>query len=145
MLPFFIAVAAATFIVVAGWMADARLVGRPGDARRALSLALLGAGAWVATVVIAAKWLQTPGFYGSVQYWTDDAGRVSFLFHVRGAAMCVIFASAINAIAVVTTAIGANSEERAASRLRFVLPCASIAMFAIACQQFYVNGFFPTV
>jgi hypothetical protein len=95
--------------------------------------------------VLATKWLETTGFSGPVQYWTDDAGQAAFLFHVRVAAMFVIFASAINAAAVVATAIGANSKEKAARRLRFVLPCASIAMFAIACPQFFVNGFFPTV
>lgn len=146
MAPFFIAVAAAAVAVIGGWMADARLVGRPGDARRGLSLALLGAGVWLATIVLAANWLETPGFFGPVQYWTDDAGRVAFLFHMRVAATLVIFAGMIITVAVVfSMAVGARSEEKPASRLRFVLPAAAIGMFALACQQFFVNGFFPTV
>jgi hypothetical protein len=127
-------------------MADASLVDRPGDARRWLSLALLGAGTWLATVVLAAQWLETPGFAGPVQYWTSDAGDVAFLFYVRVAAMLVIFAAMIVAVAVVvSTAAEARPEEKSASRLRFALPAASVGMFAFACQQFFVNGFFPTV
>lgn len=146
MTPFFIAVAIATVAVIGGWLADAILVGRQGDGRRWLSLALLGAGTWLATVVLVAQWLKTPGFAGPVQYWTDDAGDVAFLFHVRVAAMLVIFTAMIVAVAVVvSTAAGTRPEENSASRLRFALPAAAIGIFAFACQQFFVNGFFPTV
>jgi hypothetical protein len=147
MWPFLIAVAAAIVAIIGGRMADARLVGGRGDARRRLSLALLGAGIWLVTVVHAARWLETPGFYGPIQLWTDDAGNASFLFHVRALAMFVVLVCLIVALAivVVTASSKRRHENEIVVRRRFLLPGVAMAMFAVACHQFFINGFFPTV
>lgn len=146
MLPCFISTVVASLAVLAGWTLDVRLVGRPLDARRGLSLTVLGFGTWLTTLVLASNWLQTPGFAGPVQYWTDDAGRVSLLFHVRFVATLMLFAGMILAAATFLSAAGAWSKDRQGIGPRGqVLPAMALVTFAVACQLFFAYGFFPTV
>jgi len=146
MLPCIISTVVASLTVAAGWGLDVLLVGRALDARRGLSLTLLGFGTWLTTIVIAANWLQTPGFAGTVQYWTDDAGRVELLFHVRVAAMLLMFPAMLLAVALLCLADGrAPTAERAVGLRRLALPAIALITFGIACCLFFVYGFFPTV
>jgi hypothetical protein len=38
-----------------------------------------------------------------------------------------------------------HEDEVVAPRRRFLLPGVAMAMFAVACHQFFINGFLPTV
>ena len=145
MLPCVLAALVASLTVLAGWMTDVRLVGKPLDARRGLSLTLLGYGAWLIAIVLAANWLQSPGFAGPVQYWTDGAGRVESLFHVRVAAMFLMFPALLLAIAIPFSAHGASpTEVQAGGIRRLVLPAMALLTFAVGCSLFFALRFFPT-
>ena len=146
MLPCFLAALVASLAILAGWMTDVRLVGKPIDARRGLSLSLLGYGAWLIAIVLSANWLQSPGFSGPVQYWTDGAGRVESLFHVRVAAMFLMFPALLLAVAILFSATeSSTSEEQAVGIRRLALPIMALITFAIGCGLFFTFGFFPTV
>ncbi len=146
MLPCFLATPVASLTILAGWMTDVRLVGKLFDARRGLSLTLLGYGAWLIAIVLAANWLQTPGFAGPVQYWTDDAGRVESLFHVRVAAMLMMFPALLLAIAIPFSAHAVSpAEEQAVGVRRLVLPAMALLTLAVGCGLFFALRFFPTV
>ena len=146
MLPCFLAALVASLSILAGWMTDVRLVGKLVDARRGLSLSLLGYGAWLIAIVLAANWLQSPGVAGPVQYWTDGAGRVESLFHVRVAAMFLMFPALLLAVAIPFSAGGASSaEELTVGIRRLILPAMALLTFAVGCSLFFALRFFPTV
>ena len=146
MQPLLLAAIVGTLTAIGGLAIDVRLVGKPIDARRGLSLTLLSYGAWLIAIVLAANWLQTPGFAGPVQYWTDGAGRVESLFHVRVTAMFLMFPALLLAITIPFSANGASpAEEQAVGIRRLVLPAMALLTFAVGCSVFFAFRFFPTV
>jgi hypothetical protein len=146
MLPCFLSAVVASLAVVAGLALDVLLTGRSLDARRGLSPTLLGFGTWLISIILVANWLQTPGFAGTVQYWTDGAGRISLLFHVRVAAMLLMFPAMLLVVAVPCSISGATVAGGKAVRLRrLILPVMAMAAFGVACSLFFAYEFFPTV
>jgi hypothetical protein len=91
-------------------------------------------------------WLKVPGSYGPVQYSTDAEGNVSFLFHVRVLSTFVVLGCMIVGAAVGVTTIAALSASTPVPKWRLcIVPILALVAFALAFQQFFTRGFFPTV
>ncbi|MBA3481145.1 MAG: hypothetical protein H0T51_04945 [Pirellulales bacterium] len=145
MVAFLIAVATATGVAWCGWRTDVNLTGGPTTGRRALAVALLGASAWLITLILAASWLRVPGAYGPVQYWAGAEGHVGFLYQLRVLAMFQVLGCMLVAAAVGIATIAALLRPGSTPRWQLcVIPALAIGSFAVAYHLSFSREFFPS-
>jgi hypothetical protein len=145
MVAFLIAVATAICVAWCGWRTDLNLTGGPTTGRRALAIALLGASAWLITLILAAIWLRVPGAYGPVQYWVGAEGHVGFLYQLRVLAMFLVLGCMLVAAAVGVATIAALCRPGSTPRWQLcVIPALAIGSFAVAYHLFFSQEFFPS-
>jgi hypothetical protein len=145
MVAFLIAAVTATVVMWCGWRSDFNLTGGPTTGRRALAGALLGASAWLITLILAASWLQVPGAYGPVQYWVGAEEHIGFLYQMRVLAMFLVLGGMLVAAAVAIATIAAVWRRGSTPRWQLcVIPVLALGSFAVAYHLFFSREFFPS-
>ncbi len=145
MIAFLIAAATATGVAWCGWRTDLNLTCGPMTGRRALAVALLGASAWLITLILAAQWMQAPGAYGPVQYWVGAEAHVGLIYQLRVLAMFVVLVCMAIAAAVgVATIVSLFRPGSTLRRQLCVIPALALGSFAVAYHLFFSREFFPS-
>jgi hypothetical protein len=145
MVAFLIAAAMATGVAWCGWRTDLNLTGEPTTGRRALAVALLGASAWLITLILAANWLQVPGAYGPVQYWAGAEEHVGFIYQMRALALFLVLGCMLVAAAVGVSTIAALCRPGSTPRWQLcVIPALALVSFAVAYHLYFSREFFPS-
>jgi hypothetical protein len=145
MLAVLIANLSAVIITLAFWNLDQRVLKCHTQTRLWFAIIPLSISVWLIILIHLALWLQVPGAYGPVQYWTDSPGGGQDFVRIRVLAFLLLFGTSLAVLATPIVLIRSLLQRSGGSRWRrCVIPTITFGLYAFAFYSFFVYEFFPT-